>query len=793
VSGRLRSAGGRLLAVLCPLVVLGTAWTVLRTVEPWHASDRVVAFNAALAETPPDVVVLGSSYARADTDPDALAEGLGAPGLRTVVLAVPGSSSAVWYAALKGRVVDAGLQPRLVLVVANMGSLMQGAVDDAGQALLAEQLPVGDAALAERAGMLAASDTWGTLFRHRSRLRDPWRERFRGGLVAAIFGDASLAEAASTRVFAAQARDGMEVHARVMPGVGQPAMGATAGAGSVAEAGGMDLAAGLDDPDATFLPHLSALARATGAQFVVALPPTHPSHPAGQRLSPAGEARVLAWARQAGIGWIDLREAPLPPSAYSDGRHMTHEGSVAFSALLGTALRDIDALEGPVRAPEPPAEVTRTGAPEWTAFQPAKSVQDGCLYRLEFPGLPPLSADQLHAAAAPAQSPLRVWSGDEELAPAASRSAVTEGCTGKWTTAGKGLLVSVSAAGAPPPRLTAAGEAVLPAGTLPATAWVYPAGALEWSWRDDLGPGPRVVEVSVTPVGTGAGEIVLTSGSARVPLRESDGTWKGLLPLPEGGPLAVRLEAAPDAPFAWVGSLTVTIGGVPLHAIRAAAPHSVALFATPPTYARAPSAVAQLAMPGKAGMGRFLVDAVDSTGCLRWEVTENGTALPGLVVPRALPFRKSTRTLRHGDSVYYSSEDGTDVARNGRTYALRYRQDRRCGQAQWLLADDKLAATFGPRELRGLLGPPRWVRLAAVSDAELTDDSRVGFTFLRGGETVLAVELGAGALRTGVDLELPAATATGFELPLLLTVQADPHGPDLLLDGTLWDGPPPPE
>lgn len=765
-----------LLAVAAPALLCWGAWGVLSREEPWAPSERVLAFEAELDAGAPDVVVIGSSYAIADTNPSVLAEGLGQPHARIVVVAIAGSPSAVWYAALKARVFDRGVRPRLVVAVANMGGLMQDAVGEASEGLLFEQLPHGDEALAAKAGMAAANDPWARISRNRARLRDAWRGRFREGAVAAVFGDPTLAESAAAVVFAAEARDGMERRGGLMPGVG-------------AAAGEVDLGRGNDDPARSFLPELAALTQAHGAQFAVALPPTLPSHPAGQRLSAEGERRVLTWARSAPIGWVDLRHRAYPPSAYSDGRHLSASGARTFSTELGQALAALGGLDGPLRPPELPATAERTGP--IPALPPTGSVQEGCVHRLDLPLVALLSTDALHRAGAAAQSPLRVRSGEVLLEAAPTRRAVTEGCAGNWVVAGEAVLAAVASPEAPAPAVTLAPEAVLPEGQRPATTWVYPGGSVRWSWSGSPAREGRIATVRVGPVGGGAGRLFLVAGDARSPLLPDGGDLVGEVALPASG-TSLAVEAEAEAPFAWVKSLSWAAGDEVNQLVREVPPREVSLFTIPPTYAAPPPAATQIPMPAQGGRGRFLVEVVDRVGCLRWEVTENGTPLPSLVIPRATPLWQGPKTQRSGDSVYFFSSDGSSVEGNGRAYRLTYREDRRCAQSQWLLAGDTLTQTLKGPLLRGLLGPPRTLKLSASSDHELHDEMGVGLQLSRGERVVLDTRLNGAALGAGVTLDIPApSTNAEARVPIRVTITADPDGPDLLLHADVTDGPAP--
>lgn len=768
-----RKAVSALLAVAGPALLCWGAWGVLNDVEPWAPSERVLAFEAELDARAPDVVVIGSSYAMANTNPSVLAEGLGLPDARVVVLAIPGSPSAVWYATVKARVFDRGLRPRLVVAVTNMGGLMQDEVGEASERLLFEQLPHGDEVLAAKAGMAAANDPWALVSRNRARLRDAWRGLFREGVVGAVFGDPALAESAAEVVFAAEARDGMERRGGLMPGVD-------------AAAGEVDLSRGNDDPARSFLPDLAALTQAHGAGFAVALPPTLPSHPAGQRLSAEGEVRALTWARSARIGWVDLRHRAYPPSAYSDGRHLSAAGARTFSTELGEALVALGGLDGPLRPPDLPATVERTGP--IPALPATGSFREGCVHRLDQPLVGVLSTDALHRRGAAAQSPLRVLSGEVVLEAAPTRRAVTEACAGNWVVAGQGVVAAVTSPEAPAPSVTLAPEAVLPEGQRPATTWVYPGGGVRWSWSDSPAREGRVARVRVSPVGTGAGRLFLVAGDARSPLLPDGADLVGEVALPAGG-ASLAVEAEADAPFAWVKSLSWAAGDEVNELVREAPPREVSLFTAPPTYAAPPPAATQIPMPAQGGRGRFLVEAVDRVGCLRWEVTENGTPLPSLVIPRATPLWQGPKTQRSGDSVYFFSSDGSPVEDNGRAYRLVYREDRRCAQSQWLLAGDALTQTLKGPLLRGLLGPPRTLKLSATSDHELHDEMGLGLRLSRGERVVLETRLDGAALGAGVTLDIPApATEAEARVPITVTITADPDGPDLLLHADVTDG-----
>ena len=539
--------GCALAAVAGPLVLSGLAFRSLSAPLPWAPSLRVQAQDAAVRRDP-DVVVLGSSYALSDIAPARLAAALGQPGLEVALLATPGSPSAVWYAALHERVYAAGGRPRLVLVVATMGTLLQGVVPSGAVRHLREQGVRLTGALAAKAGVPAADDAVATALAQRATLRDAALAPFRSGLVGLLYGGdgATTADAASATVFAAQQAAGASAPGRLLP---------------VVEEGDDDPDANfrstVDDPAESFLPELVTLARAHGAQVVVVLPPTAAGHLVGQYTSPAAEDATLRWAHAHGIGWVDLRDAAYPTSAFRDGRHMNARGAARFSDEAGAALVELGALAGAVRPPDLPATATREPAPPHPGLIPAATRADTCRRQWLLAALPPIDTASLFADGAGGITPLRVRSGEATLAPAAKWSDVTAGCTGTWGLNGRSLRVSLPSDAAPEPVLGLADEAPLRAHGRPPSWWVYPGGALRWDWPTAPLAGRVRVDVRVHPVGAGSGAFTLDAGPDTVVLtRDVRGDHVGSVEL--AAPTSLRVRSTADAPFALVTTLGLT-------------------------------------------------------------------------------------------------------------------------------------------------------------------------------------------------------------------------------------------
>lgn len=113
-----------LMALLLPALVLAleVAW-LARPVERLSTPMRVQN-DAALARSPPGIVVVGNSKAGSDIDARLLAKELSYASPVTTIL-VNGSSAPAWYALLKQRVYGQGYRPELVVVYGQLGALLR--------------------------------------------------------------------------------------------------------------------------------------------------------------------------------------------------------------------------------------------------------------------------------------------------------------------------------------------------------------------------------------------------------------------------------------------------------------------------------------------------------------------------------------------------------------------------------------------------------------------------------------------------------------------------------------------
>lgn len=262
-------------------------------------------FDRRLAESPPELVILGNSKVTTDIDLDLVRQQL--PTLPpTTPLGVFGSKGPVWYAVLRNRVWAAGLRPKTVLVYGPLGNALPLAM-----------------APAELAGLV------------------PWLADEEVPALSRWFGSWN----AEARAAWTPAGGGCEGPRKALPEV-EPPPG--------------DLVAD------SVLAALLRDAAAHGAQVVFAPHPVAPSSKLAALPEPELLARELALLRESGAKWLDLRRDFRDEAWYGDGTHMSAAGRRRFSGALAGRLAELGRLGPPPEAPELRGELSGSFSPSFS-------------------------------------------------------------------------------------------------------------------------------------------------------------------------------------------------------------------------------------------------------------------------------------------------------------------------------------------------------------------------------------------------------------------------------------------
>lgn len=320
----------RLAAALGPLGVVAAVGGVLLAQGPadarsWRNAgyvlngrrvERPVAehIDQRVAERPPRVVVLGNSNAHTDLEARLLAERLGVDPADVLVLSVPLSVGAHWYAMLERRLFDAGVAPELVVVVSRLQLMLwTQPLSEAGWVNLEAHL---EPPLDEVTRRTGASDS-----RLAARLR-AGRHHARAGLRTALRRQALAwlgpAGGEGARRLDEALDDGLlaPVHLDRAPPT-------------------------LPSLEQGYLPVLAARVRDHGGRLVLARPPVAPHvDPGAADVVPeATLAAVEAWAASTpGVDWIDLASLEVPQELWKNPTHLGPAGARAFTASLGAQL-----------------------------------------------------------------------------------------------------------------------------------------------------------------------------------------------------------------------------------------------------------------------------------------------------------------------------------------------------------------------------------------------------------------------------------------------------------------------
>lgn len=318
--------------------------------------SAVDAMDRLLASRPPEVLILGPSYANTNVRPQQLAAALGLRPEQVALLSVPNSVGAHWYAILKYRVFEAGYRPKLIVVVSGLQSmLLHTPLTESSFVNLQIQLPPGGDPLIDEKVRGSTGLKLAQLREQRGKVREALFSFLRYRSVWWWRPDQT--RAALGRVFDDRNVD-MSLHDNAMPIVEASRAHERVYTPEL-----------LPAPGDGFLGSISQLAASHEAQIVWVRPPMSPhipEHLDDVVLEGVQEASVALVEAQGGA-FVDMRSLPMTSAMFKNEDHMNEEGSRRFTSALATALEQTGALPTEPTEPLPPLAVSveaRPAAPE---------------------------------------------------------------------------------------------------------------------------------------------------------------------------------------------------------------------------------------------------------------------------------------------------------------------------------------------------------------------------------------------------------------------------------------------
>jgi hypothetical protein len=704
------------LSIALPLLILLGGWGLLR--RPAAVSEEVWAFDRQLAIHEPEVIVFGSSLANRGVDMPVLARGLGLPENKLLLMQLPHSSLAHWYAMLKNRVFAQGHRPKLVLVVDAFTSMLHHDLlhdMEPNVERLMEHMTPNEPVLAEK---VFQSDDPEQFREYVVRLRaNAWRDgllnRWRDLVLGTFFTRKGkpeelekLVERVNDEVFA---NDKMNYDLHKQKLEEQIERGAPTATSNIPYSE--------DDWDLkrhALLPDMAALANEHGANLFFVRIPLPPSNTDMDYVPPEVESEAVDWIEALSAIYLDMRGLDLDDGMFEDMRHLSNRGAELFTGALARVLTAMHALEPgassrAIQSLERPQSVVVSGrelvAPSLAG---AKRSADGCRVEVDAGPFAALGWAGLEAlagreAGAGAPSPLRVTEGGVVL-PHRRGGA---GCSGSaWIEGGK-LIISPTTPGATldvaltwetPDPADATGKPlrwVAPGSTVSMTfadPWTLPDNAFRvYARGQGVGAGQGAVTVSVQgesfTLVNHAGRL---SGSSRLRAPREAG-WTLQVAVPSDGPWLLLHHLAIGAPpsTAFLIGRAETLHGTSVRVVGGRVEDTQVRA----TYANEPVVVpiAPRLRRGGRGTGAFdlrtLIDLSDSeerddlrpNQCSPLRVLEDGVPLQGAHAPCS-----DVIALGEGRSCFaagiliFASTDGTDPVLNGRSYSLALTPRRVC-------------------------------------------------------------------------------------------------------------------
>ncbi len=303
----------------------------------------------------PEVLIVGPSYANTDADSDVLAAQLGIPPLKVMIVAIPNSVGPHWFALLKHVVYRSGHQPRLVVLLSGLQSmLLTTPLTEPSWLALRDLLPEGgDPTVTGRAESGLALQ-WARFREQRGVVRGAIFSLARDLPTNLLFTGEDdlpmLPEETRERLDRVLADDEVDL---AIQRIGSPIL-------AIDREERHYRPEMLPAPEASFLAELTRLGVENGSRVVWARPPMSPFIPEelDDVVLPGVQERAIAQIEGAGGTYLDMRGLPMSMDMFKNEDHMNTEGSRRFTLALATGL-----LRAGGWSPVLPSAVTAGGVP----------------------------------------------------------------------------------------------------------------------------------------------------------------------------------------------------------------------------------------------------------------------------------------------------------------------------------------------------------------------------------------------------------------------------------------------
>ncbi|HMV65804.1 MAG TPA: hypothetical protein PKA64_03050 [Myxococcota bacterium] len=685
-----------LVALLLPILVIGGGWYQLRKAS--GLSEDAAQFERELARREPEVIIFGSSLANRGVDLPVLARSLGLQENKVMLMQLPHSSIAHWYAMLKNRVFARGHEPKLVLVVDAFTSMLN-------HDLLAELQPNVDRLVAElgpnepvissKVFHISNAEEFRQYFvRERaSELRQSMLDAYRDAAIGLLYGrrgrpeeTEKLIEAVNEEVFANDKMD-YSLHNPSDDGVFAASRIVTTASGQ------------FDLKRDGLLEDMAKLVEGRDTNIVYVRIPLPPSNADMDYVPPEIEQEAVTWIEELGQVYLDMRALDLDDSYFEDMRHLSKQGSQLFTTSLGRVLASMRALESgaggrAIRGLEQPSSVVSSGA--GLPVPTLAATSDPCVWSGDAGPWRGLDLSFL-AEFGEVPLPLGIRDGEQVL-----HNPKADGCSGAvWIDGGR-IYASGRSPGVAPEivvDLSPPGE--------PAVRWVLPGSQTVYTFAEPWSLPENAFRVYVRGFAVGRKDlpITVTVGGEAFTLRNEGGringsgkvsaptqpNWTMAIEVPREGPILLVHHLAIGAPpsTAFVLGDADTLNGVSVRVVGGRVEDTQ-------LRAKYLTAVPQLPFTprlrrGSRDEGAFqldkLADLSDSqtrddakpNKCSPVVVLEDGQPLLGVHASCAEVFAQGKgRSCFAGDLMIFSASDDTDPMINGRTYTVVLSPRRIC-------------------------------------------------------------------------------------------------------------------